>query len=303
MTLLTPELLDTKTYGFEKLRYLLQSLDVQEGVVDANDLKVVQRGAGANMSVDVGAGRCFVQADTGTRNGLYHEVNDATVNVAIGASHASFPRVDQIVIEVRDTSDMGSAADDAIFRVIAGTATSGATLDNAYTTGGAAALPNNCIRLADVLVPAASTSVITANIRDRRKWARGFRFGFRRTSGDIIPAAAFSSVTSNFTIRAELSGVPFVVEMHGEATATAAQTVSSRLLLDGVGIAQFDYPLAAAGFVQPNIFYEDPAPTLGTHTIDPQIRMPTGGTPTLYSNAVQPLFFSVREDVRQSASN
>lgn len=191
MTLLTPDLLDTQSYGFERLRYLISALGVQEGVLDAADLKVAQRGAGANMSVDVPAGRALVRGDSGTRNGLYHVVNDATVNVPITAANATLPRLDQIVLHVRDTADLGDVSDTPTLEVLTGTPTASITLDNRL---GAAALPNNCLRIADVLVPAAAASVVTANIRDRRTFARGFQYAVTGsgagdyTTGSTAPA-------------------------------------------------------------------------------------------------------------------
>jgi hypothetical protein len=292
MTLLTPELLDTKTYDFEKLRYLLQSMAVQEGVVDPNDLKVVQRAAGANMSVDVGAGRCFVQADTGTRNGLYHAVNDATVNVAVGASHATLPRVDQIVIEVRDTSDLGSSADDAIFRVIAGTPTSGATLDNAYTTGGAAALPNNCIRLADVLVPAASSSVVTANIRDRRRWARGAYVFALITPGDITLTGSFQAVGSK---RIELSpNRQIKLAIQARFTTSGGSNMSIRPQIDNADAFAGDLGFYGSSDVM-SLFYVTGAQASGSHVLQWGVRSTAGGVTTLHANSGLPTIVEYRE--------
>lgn len=164
-----PEFLQTRTYSAQQLRHYLSKLGVQEGVYGPADLKVVQRGAGANMSVDVGAGDAMIQGDDVTRQGMYHLVNDATLNAAVSAAHGSLPRVDQIIARIYDSTISG-VSDVPTIEVVAGTPTSGATLDN---RSGAAALPNNAIRLADVLVPAASASVTTANIRDRRQWATG----------------------------------------------------------------------------------------------------------------------------------
>ena len=48
-----------------------------------------------------------------------------------------------------------------MFKVVPGTATSGATLSNLT---GAAAVPNNSLLLANVLIPATSTSITDANI-------------------------------------------------------------------------------------------------------------------------------------------
>jgi hypothetical protein len=65
----------------------------------------------------------------------------------------------------RDSTIDATGALDAKLQVVAGVATVGATLDNRNNAGAA---PANSILLADVLIPAASASVTTANIRDRR---------------------------------------------------------------------------------------------------------------------------------------
>lgn len=320
MTLLTPELLDTKTYGFEKLRYLLQSLDVQEGVVDSGDLKIVQRAAGgAAMFVDAPAGRCFVQADTGTRNGLYHVVNDGTVTTAIPASNATLPRVDQFVIEVRDTSDLGSAADDAIFRVIAGAPTSGATLDNAYTTGGAAALPANCIRLADVLVPAASTSVTNANIRDRRKWARGAYTKIIRTSNAggtndyaLVPGAGVAGIidATNLAPRIELSGVPARVSLRGRGTPGSDGSVGVQYRdngnpIDALAVGRAHHiSFSTGGNYNAGLSGSwDFVPTPGTRLLAPYVISPITTTITVEARADSPLIFIIEEILRSNANN
>src|SRR4051794_11835598 len=109
---------------------MLDDTALQEGAVGATDLKAAQRAAGANMSVDVAAGQAWVQIDTGTRNGLGHVVNDATANVAVTASNATNPRVDQVVLQWNETAIPTGAGDVPTLRVLAGTATAGATLDN-----------------------------------------------------------------------------------------------------------------------------------------------------------------------------
>jgi hypothetical protein len=169
MALLTPEYLQTQTYSAQRDRAMLGDTGLQEGVIGATDLKVSQRAAGANMSVDIAAGTGWVKGDTVTRQGLYHTYNDAVVNAAVTASHGSLPRIDQVGLRINDSTH-GAGSDTPALEVLAGTATSGATLDN---RNGAATLPASWLRLADVLVPAGSSSVTNANIRDRRPWARG----------------------------------------------------------------------------------------------------------------------------------
>lgn len=238
MALRTPELLDTKTYAFAKVRQMMadQGGGIQEGVVNAGDYLVTQRGAGANMSVDVAAGQAWIQGDDVAYQGLYHMTNDATINAAVSAAHATLPRLDQIVARIYDSTVTG-VSDTPTIEVIAGTATSGATLDNRT---GAASLPNGAMRIADVLVPAAAGSIVTANIRDRRPWARGFFF--RGSMAAVQPPLALA-VDTAFNTR--LEGNPghfFEVSITGLVQSnTASDYVQLQLQLDGVATNQDQY--------------------------------------------------------------
>lgn len=154
------------TVPFQRMRQLLEdSGRLVEGVAGSTHLAVAQRAAGANMSVDVAAGQAWVEVDTGTRNGLVHVTSDAVTNVTVTASNGTNPRIDQVVLQYNDTSIPTGSGNAPTLAVLAGTATAGATLANRT---GAAALGNDRLLLADLLIPAASTSVITANIADRR---------------------------------------------------------------------------------------------------------------------------------------
>lgn len=142
------------------LRRLNGVVVAAEGVKTSSDFLVAQRGAGANMSVDVAAGQCYVQDDHGAGGGYYHAVWNATDNVAIAAADPTNPRIDRVVVRVRDQF-LGDATNAIDLFVVQGTPSAGATLVNCT---GAGAVPGSCLLLANVLVPAASSSVITANI-------------------------------------------------------------------------------------------------------------------------------------------
>jgi len=143
------------------LRRFVSALLTSEGVQGSGDMAVTQRGAGANMSTDIAAGKALVQGDSVAFQGMYLAYNDATVNLTgFTASHATLPRVDRVVLRVRDAFH-GDAANDEAFIILTGTATSGATLANLT---GAAAVGNSQLLLANILIPAASASITTANI-------------------------------------------------------------------------------------------------------------------------------------------
>lgn len=158
-----------------------------EGVNHHDAWRVMARQAGVNMSVDVGKTgvglmEAWVRGDTRGGQGLYRVDNiDRTapsastytpqINVSVTSNAASNPRIDIVVLEVVDLEHIGGGTATAQVRVIAGTATAGATLDNRV---GAPSLPASSLLLADLLVPALeATSVDAAEIRDRRHWVAG----------------------------------------------------------------------------------------------------------------------------------
>ncbi len=165
-----PSFLQTQTYSASKLRYQQEQFTPNgEGAHGQADFRVSQRGAGANMSVDVAAGDATVRGESITRQGLYHVVNDATINATITANASGNPRIDRVLLSVADSTDSGSGSDTSTITVLAGTPTGGATLDN---LSGAAAIPTNALHLADVVVATGAVSIVDANIRSRRSFAR-----------------------------------------------------------------------------------------------------------------------------------
>lgn len=259
------------------------------------------------MSVDVPAGQAWVEVTTGTRNGLAHVVSDATANIAVSASHATLPRIDQVILQYNDTQVPTGSGDVPTLSALAGTATAGATLDNRT---GAAALGNDRIRLADILVPAASTSVTTANIRDRRPWARGAYNRLVRTASNL----ATTTVTPTFTEitqlkpRIECSGAPVVVTFTGTATHSAAGAgVQVGLFLDGAGIDGATALMASNAYVgaTPSGFALRyvAIPTPGSHQFSPAFMGSSAGTSTILGTTTNPCVFTVEEIVRQNTDN
>lgn len=123
------------------------------------------------LSVSIAAGTGFVEGDEVADQGLYRIHTPISVPSAefatgeIQAAHNSRPRLDQIVVQVLDDTHDASGDFAVQPMVLTGTATVGATLDN---RSGAAALPDSCLLLADVLVPAGATTLVSGDIRDRR---------------------------------------------------------------------------------------------------------------------------------------
>src|SRR3972149_6046847 len=139
------------------------------GVLDLgsdNNLKVVQRGAGANMSVDISAGRrCFIK---GSAN-AYPVRNTDVINQVISSNTSGNPRKDAVVLYVDLAESPTATADDVIkVAVVEGTpaASPVAPDDSAIQTavGGS----NPFLRLANVTVANNETQIDTADIADAR---------------------------------------------------------------------------------------------------------------------------------------
>lgn len=172
---------------------------LQEGVVDGGHYRVTP---GSGLNLNVAAGVALIRDDTGqVAVGQLMPATYAGATVTIGTAHGANPRIDQIIATL-------TSYDGVAVSVLAGTATAGATLDNRT---GAASLPNDAIRLADVLVPATFTGPFVQNthLRDRRPWARGFYNRLVKNGAGTdysTTSSAFTVVDAvNLAIRFELA--------------------------------------------------------------------------------------------------
>ena len=127
---------------------------------------VTQRGAGANMSVDVAAGRALVNiTNTNLTPSKTYNVyfdSDAVENVAITAADLSNPRIDIIClkVDVSQNPDSGSG-NIATIIAVAGTPSGSPAVP---------ATPANCLKLAHVAVAASAASIVNANVTDSRTY-------------------------------------------------------------------------------------------------------------------------------------
>jgi hypothetical protein len=143
-----------------------------EGVTTYGSFRVSQRAAGANLSVDINMDDfAYVRGDAVTLQGLYQiSPHASTINETISTADATNPRIDRVILEIKDTQHDASGSSLAQTRVVTGTPTGGATLDNLT---GAGAVPSSALLLADVLVAATDTAISNAEIRDRRAFVSG----------------------------------------------------------------------------------------------------------------------------------
>ena len=123
-----------------------------------NALAVSQRGAGANMSVDVATGG----AEVGSDEEIYWYKNSAVKNLAIAAADPTNPRIDRVVLRLTFTGSPGTI----VAAILPGTPTgspSAPTLTQDATTWE--------LSLAQVAVAAGAGQVVNANITDERDTA------------------------------------------------------------------------------------------------------------------------------------
>lgn len=161
---------------------------ISEGIVVSTDFAVSQRGAGANMSVDVAAGACWVKGDYDSNLQPTYRYREAALqNVAVSTADPTNPRKDLVVAEVLDSTFSG-ASDLGRVRVITGTPA---------PSPSEPALPNSCLKLAMIDVAAGATSITNANITDKRRRAT---VGGGKASGGLLYEGTGTSavtVTSN----------------------------------------------------------------------------------------------------------
>lgn len=158
MALLPPIFQQNREYSARVTRQFLDLIGT-EGVVEAGDLEVIERQAGAAMSVEVVPGRAFVTGDDQANQGNYLVANEAVLTLPIEAADPNLDRIDRVVLQIRDPNAGGPAGDDVILSVLAGTASA---------TPVAPVTPDSAISLAVVAVNAASISIVQADITDER---------------------------------------------------------------------------------------------------------------------------------------
>lgn len=183
-------------YGADELGLPYRDI-MGEGVVSATDFAVSERGAGANLSVDVSSGACWIKGDdSATLQPTYRYREAAITNLAVATADPTNPRIDIVIAEIRDSTFAGVNKDGRL-RVITGTPAGSPTPP---------ATPNNAIKLAEVSIPANDTTITNNQITDTRPratvggGAAANPFGGMTQLGDIdlTSAQTFSSIPASF---------------------------------------------------------------------------------------------------------
>lgn len=158
MALVTPpSWLQAGSYPAESDRLNAQALYATTGIIGSASMAVTPNSP-AGMSVLVATGWAAVVGTTQPNMGVYTAFNDATVTLTVTTANPTNPRIDRVVMTVRDAYYSG-AFNDVIYQVIAGTPAGSPT---------APATPANSISLATIAVGAGVTSITAANITDTR---------------------------------------------------------------------------------------------------------------------------------------
>lgn len=158
MTLVTPpSWLQAGSYPAESDRLTTQALYATTGIIGSSSLAVTQNSP-AGMSVKVATGWAAIIGTIQANMGAYVAYNDAQTTLTVTTADPTNPRIDRVVVTVRDAYYSG-AYNDVIFQVLAGTPAGSPV---------APAIPDNSISLATIAVGAGVTSITTANITDTR---------------------------------------------------------------------------------------------------------------------------------------
>src|SRR5690349_11782872 len=130
----------------------------EQGVTSAASFKVTQRGAGANMSVDVASGLAYVVGDDISNQGTYEVWSDGTANVTGWTVPGAGTFHHRLVLQVQD-----KLANGAFSGYVANLVP---VLD---TGGGLPAEPASAITLATIDIPAGAGSITNSIINDYRQ--------------------------------------------------------------------------------------------------------------------------------------
>lgn len=164
MTLLQPPtwLENSALHNAQDYRTMLGTLTARTSVVGGSgDLAVTQSGT-PGMSVQVAAGAAVIASTRSQAQGSYHAYNDAAATVTVPASHPTLPRIDRLIVQVRDTAQDGAlGADDVRFLLVEGTPAASPVAPTITV--------QDYVELAQIAVGAGVTSIVNADITDRRQ--------------------------------------------------------------------------------------------------------------------------------------
>jgi hypothetical protein len=122
----------------------------------------VQQQSTPDMTIKVKAGRAYIKEDSGN---AYPVILDSDTSVAVGANSSGSTRIDSIVLYIDKAASANTDASN-IAKLITVQGNASAPTDGAIQT--AVSAGNPYLRLANVSVSNGATSIVTANITDKR---------------------------------------------------------------------------------------------------------------------------------------
>jgi hypothetical protein len=231
--------------------------------------------------------------------------HSAVINLGtVSGNSSGNPRLDYIVLQVRNQDHDGSGQYDARVRYLTGTANASASHSN---PAGAPTIPDTAVLLAQVLVPTGTTSAITNSmIRDRRPWARGIKHSITRTSNasgtnDYTPTSTLANMdATNVYPRLECSGAPLRMTIMGNLASgsgglTHTPWVDGAALYSGLSVYG-----SGTSIVAPAVQYEW-TPAAGSHQIGVGYSSSSGGS--INARSTMPLVILYEELPPASGAN
>lgn len=177
-------------------RALASIMGGSTGVGAGGDFVVTQNGT-PNMSVNVAAGDVWIPGTQAATQGAYYIRNLATANVPIAAVDPTNPRISVICVTQPDAQYSG-ILNTPVLQEIAGTPAASPTVP---------ALPPNSYALANVNVAASASSIVNANITNKRAIASTRQAGSTTLFGASGPLVG--------SLPNPLAGAPFLPQAWG----------------------------------------------------------------------------------------
>lgn len=188
----SPQYLQTKSYAAQKWRTWFADL-AKDGVFSDSDFAITLLGG---LAYRISSGKAYILGQQVADQGMYRMSSLANADLAVGAGHASLPRLDQVILRVMDNTHDGSGFNEGRIETVPGTATAGATLDNRSGAANLATLgeaSKNVHLLYDILMPAAASSISAGNVRRRAQLAR-IGFGSMPDTIPLLTVAQFQAL-------------------------------------------------------------------------------------------------------------
>lgn len=185
-----PLLTDGATHSAQQFRMMIRDLaNGSEGITQGEDLKVVPQDT-PNGTVLVGDGSGIVRSKINIFGGSYSVCNVGAATVAIAPTGAT-PRSDMVVLRVLDPEYEGNldpATDPVMFFDV---------ITNVLSTATEPLFGYTAIPLARIDLPASTTSITAAMIKDVRKIANPRRVRTLLTYAPTNPLVALGGTSGN----------------------------------------------------------------------------------------------------------